>query len=79
MLVRKQRLNRLVHQDRREELAGDVGGQQTVAVFAEHGRHPHRIVDAKPHKPAEQQIVLHLLHQLALRPDRKQNLDQRRP
>jgi hypothetical protein len=47
--------------------------------FAEHRRHPDRIVDAEPHEPAEQEIVLHLLHQLALRPDREQNLDQRCP
>jgi hypothetical protein len=53
MLVRKQRRHRLVRQDRRQELAGDVGGEQAVAIFAKHRRHPHRIVDTKPHKPAE--------------------------
>ncbi len=30
------------------------------------------------HEPAEQQIVLHLLHELAFRADREQDLDQRR-
>jgi hypothetical protein len=67
MLVRKQRRHRLVRQNRRQELAGDVGGQQSVAVSAEYGRHLHRIVYAEPYKPAKQQIVLlvrsaHLRH-----------------
>jgi hypothetical protein len=49
MLVRKERRRRLVRLDRRQELAGDVGGQQSVAVSAEYGRHLHRIVYAEPY------------------------------
>jgi hypothetical protein len=48
MLVRKQRRHRLVRLDRRQELAGDVGGQQSVAVSAEYGRHLHRICSSDP-------------------------------
>ena len=66
-----------MRQDRRQELAGDVGVQKPVAVLRKHGWNPHRIVDAKPYEPAEQEIVLHLLHELAFRADREQNLDQR--
>ena len=72
----KQRRHVLVRQDRGQELAGDIGVQEPVAVLRKHGWHPHRIVNAKPHEPAEQEIVLHLLHELALRADREQDLDQ---
>jgi len=33
----------------------------------------------RPHEPAEQQVVLHLLHQLRLGADREQDLHQRGP
>lgn len=42
-------------------------------------RNPDRIVDPQPHEPPEQQVAIHLLHQLALGPDRKQDLEQARP
>jgi hypothetical protein len=58
LLVQKRRRHRLVRQDRRQELASDVGGQQSVAVSAENGRHLHRIIYAEPYTPAKQQIVL---------------------
>ena len=38
---------------------------------------PDGIVDAEPHEPAEQQVVVELLHQLALGADRVEGLDQR--
>ena len=77
MLVRQQRFHLAVRQDRRQELARHVRGQQPVAVLGEHRRHPDRIVNAKPDKPAEHQVILHLLHQLPPGADREQ--DQARP
>ena len=79
MIVRQQRRDLLVRQDCREKFARNVGIQQPVAVLREHRRNPHRIVDAEPHEPAEKQIVLKLLHQLALGADREQDLHKARP
>ena len=44
--------------------------------MAEDGRHPNRLVHREPNKPAEQQIVVHLLHQLAFRANRIERLQQ---
>ena len=57
-----------------EELLGYVAPQQPLPILAEHCWHPHRLVHVQPHEPAEQQIVLQLLHQLPLAPDRIQYL-----
>ena len=40
---------------------------------------PHRLVDADPDKPAEQQVELQPLHQLPLRAHRIERLQQHRP
>jgi hypothetical protein len=32
----------------------------TLAVFREHRRHPHRIVDPKPDEPAAEQVAIEL-------------------
>ena len=45
-------------------------------VPGEDRRNPHGIVHRQPDKPAEQQVVLDLLHQLALRADVVQHLQQ---
>jgi hypothetical protein len=66
-------------QHRREELLRHFAGQQPVAILAEAGRVPHPLVHAKPYEPAEQQVVLHLLHQHPLAPHRVQHLQQQRP
>ena len=79
VLVRQQRLDRRVRQDRGHDLARHVGGQQPVAVLAEHRGDPDRVVDAEPDEPPEQQVVIHLLHQLPLRADREQDLEKARP
>ena len=42
------------------------------------GRHPDGIVDAETDEPAEQEIVVELLHQLALGTDRVERLQERR-
>ena len=79
VLVRQQWRDRRVCQDRRHDLARHVRGQQPVAVLAEYRRNPHGIVDAKADEPPEQQVVIHLLHQLPLGPDREQDLEKARP
>src|SRR5262245_51728068 len=50
-----------------QELACNISVQQAVAVLREGRVVPNRIVDSQPDEPAEQQIVIDLLHQLALR------------
>lgn len=67
-----------MRQDRRHDLARHVRRQQPVAVLGEDGRHPNRVVNAEAHEPTEQQVILHLLHQLPLGADREQDLDQAR-
>ena len=62
-----------------QELHRHLALQQPVAVLGEGGRIPHRIVDAKADEPAEQQVELDPLHQLALRADRVERLQQQRP
>ena len=79
VIVRQQRRDFAVGQDRRHHLARYVGRQQPVAIFGEHSGHPDWIVDPEADKPAEKQVILHLFHQLALGPDREKDLDQARP
>ena len=79
MLVRQQRLDLGVIQDRGHDLARHLGRQQPVSVLGEHSLDPGRIIDAKPDEPLEQQIVVHLLHQLPLGADREQDLQKAGP
>ena len=79
MLGREQRLDLRIGQDRRQEPAGDVAFQQPIAVLGEHRHVPHRRVHRQPDEPAEQHVVGDLLHQLPLRADREQRLQQQRP
>ena len=62
-----------------KNLARDVAVEQPIAVLAEHGRIPDRIVHRQPDEPAEQQIVVELLHQLPFRAHRVEGLQQQRP
>jgi hypothetical protein len=62
-----------------EELRGDVAVEQPVAVLAEHRRIPHRIVRRQADEPAEQQIVVELLHQLPFRTHGVERLQQQCP
>jgi hypothetical protein len=57
-------------QDRRQELGGNLALQQALTVLREARGVPHRLVDPQPDKPAEQEIELDALDQLALRADR---------
>ena len=49
----------------------------SVAVLREDGRVPDGIVDAEPDEPAEHEVVVELLHQLALGAHREERLQQR--
>ena len=60
------------------ELGRDIAVEQPIPVLAEHGRIPHRIVRRQPDEPAEQQIVVELLHQLPFRAHRVERLQQQR-
>ena len=60
-----------------EELRGDIGTQQPVAVLGECRVIPNSIVDGETNEPAEQQIVVDLLHQLLLGAHRIERLEKR--
>jgi hypothetical protein len=78
-MVRAQKpLHARLRQDRAQELRGDIALKQPVAVLGEHRMVPRRIVDAEADEPAEQQIELQSLHQLPLRTDRIERLQQHR-
>src|SRR3954451_9374945 len=58
---------------------GDVTFQQSVAVLGEHRHVPHRRLDRQADEPAKQDVVAQLLHQLPLRADREERLQQQGP
>ena len=64
-------------QHRRHELRCNLRIEQPISVLREHGHVPHRIIDPEPHEPAEQQIIVELLHQLPLGAHREERLQQR--
>ena len=64
---------------RAQELPRYIRRKQPVAVVREHRRMPDGSVHRQPDEPAEQQIVVDLLHQLALGAHREEGLQQRRP
>ena len=68
-----------MRQDGGHDLAGHVRGQQPVAVLREHRRDPYRVVDPEAHEPTEQQIIVHLLHELTLGSDRIKDLKKAGP
>jgi Integrase core domain len=68
-----------VVEDCRQEPGRDLALEQPVPVGRERGRMPHRIVDAEADERAEQQVEVQPLHQLALRADRVERLQQERP
>ena len=76
VLVRQQRLDLRLVEHGTQELGRDLALEQPVAVLGEHRHVPHRIVDAQADKPAKQQVVVQLLHQLALRAHRVEGLQQ---
>lgn len=74
MFVRQERCDLAMREDCRHHLARHLGGQQPVTVLVQSRRDPDEIVDAKVYETAEHQVVIHLLHQLAFRPDGEQYL-----
>jgi hypothetical protein len=64
---------------RAQELGGEVALQKTLAVLGERRVIPRRIVDADADEPAKQEVKLQPLHQLTLRADRIESLQQHRP
>lgn len=79
MIVREQRRHLAMRQNGGHDLARHVRGQQPDAVFCEHGRNPDSVVDPKAHELTEQQVVIHLLHELPLGSDRVEDLQQAGP
>lgn len=79
VVVRQERGDLAMRENGGHHLARHARGEKAVAVFAEHGRNPDLVVDAEPHKPAEQQVVVQLRHQMPLGADREQDLQQSRP
>ena len=64
---------------KRAPVGGDIAIEQPIPVLAEYGRIPHRIIHRQTDEPAEQQIVVELLHQLSFRAHREERLQQQRP
>ena len=59
-----------------KELGRDIVIEQAIAVLAEHGGIPDRIIGRQSDEPAEQKIVVELLHQLPFRAHRVERLQQ---
>ena len=59
-----------------EELDDGVMLDEPLAILGEHRGHPNGIVHGQADEPAKQQVVLHLFHQLALRANAVQHLQQ---
>ena len=79
VVVREQPADLGLAQHRLEELRGDLALQEPVAVLGEHRHVPDRRVHRQADEPAEQQVVVQLLHELALRAHRIESLQQQRP
>src|SRR5882762_1286199 len=78
VVVRKQGAHVPMSEKLGQEFARHLGFKQPVAVLREHRRHPNLIIHAETDKPAIEQIVMQLFHQLALRADAVERLQQKR-
>jgi hypothetical protein len=65
--------------ERGQKLLRDLRGEQAVAILGEGRGVEHGLVDGKPNEPAKQKVKLDPLDQLALRADRIEKLQKRRP
>ena len=79
VLARQQPLHLRQCKQLRQEALRHLAGEQPVAVLAERARVPNRVVHPEPDEPAEQEVELQPLHQLALRAHRVEALHQQRP
>ena len=64
-------------QNGREELGSDIGTEQPVPVLRERRVIPNGVINAEADEPAEQQIIVDLLHQLSFGTHRVKRLQQR--
>jgi hypothetical protein len=79
MIRAQEPLHARLRQNRAQQLGGDVALQKPIAVLGERRVVPCHIVHADPDEPAEQQVELQPVHQLALRANRIKGLQQHRP
>lgn len=76
VLAREQAFALGLRQHLIEQLDHRVVRDQAFAVLAEDGGHPHGVVHGQADEPAKQQVVLGLLHELALRAHAVEHLQQ---
>ena len=67
-----------LRQEGSQKRSCNITRQKPVSVLRERRVIPHRIVDPNADEPAEQKVVLQPLHQLALRSDRIESLQEHR-
>jgi hypothetical protein len=79
VLAGQERLHLRLRQHPGQKLHRHIAFQQPIAVLGKGRRIPHRIVDAQADEPAKQKVELDPLHQLPLRTDRIERLQQQRP
>src|SRR5215475_10109283 len=79
MFVRQQPTQLRMLHERGQKLPCHVCFKQPIAVLREHCRNPYRLVHAETNEPAVEQVVVELLHQLPLRADGIERLQQERP
>lgn len=79
MVARQQPLYPRLGQDGLQKLRRDLTFQQPIPVLGEARMVPRQIVHTQSHKPAEKQVEVYPLHQLTLRPDAVERLQQHGP
>ena len=79
VLAREQAADLPLIQNLGQKFGGNVAREQAIPVLRERRMIPDLIVDPEPDEPAEQEVEAQPLHQLALRADRIERLQQERP
>src|SRR5712692_5004806 len=79
VLVRQQVSRPGLRQHALEERLGDVALEQPLTVLGEHRGIPDRVVHVQSDEPAEQEVVVELLHQHPLAAHSVENLKEQRP
>jgi hypothetical protein len=79
VLVGQERVGPRQLQHAGEEGLCHVAAQQPLAILREHGHVPDGIVHAQPDEPAEEEVILELLHEQPLAPHGVEDLQQQRP
>jgi hypothetical protein len=74
MILRQQDSHPGLVQHHAQEFSGDIAFLQALAVLGEHRHIPDRRTHRQADKPAEHQIVIHLLHRLPLGADCKRSV-----